>query len=127
MGAVLRVPDRDLSGLAPVQAVEASMSQRQQIEVRLKDGETVTYREHGNSMAPKLLDGVQVTLAPCMAESVRVGDIVFAKVRGRYFLHYVTAKAKDGSVQIGNARGHVNGWTRSVFGVVVDYNNPGKS
>lgn len=70
-------------------------------------------------MLPKLKSGVLVTVEPCTANDVVIGDIVFAKVKGTYYLHYVKA-INDGRVLIGNARGHLNGWTRSVYGKVID-------
>jgi hypothetical protein len=49
-----------------------------------------------------------------------VGDIVLCKVRGAEYLHLV--KAIQGSrFQIGNNRGHVNGWVgpNAIFGRLV--------
>lgn len=91
---------------------------------RLQSGESVTYKEFGNSMLPKLKSGVKVTLSPCLLETCQVGDIVLAKVNGTHYLHYVKAISSDGKVQIGNAHGHINGWTRSVFGKLTMFQNP---
>lgn len=70
-------------------------------------------------MLPKLKSGVLVTVEPCTANDVVIGDIVFAKVKGTYYLHYVKA-INDERVLIGNAKGHLNGWTRNVYGKVID-------
>jgi len=76
---------------------------------------------HGNSMRPKVQSGAQVTLEPVVeATELAVGDIVLVKVRGTVYLHLV--KALQGPrVQIGNNRGHVNGWTHrtKVYGRAV--------
>jgi hypothetical protein len=60
-------------------------------------------------MRPKVNDGDLVTLAPCAVEDLEVGAIVLVRVAGNDYLHLVTAT--DGQrFQIGNNRGHVNGW-----------------
>lgn len=75
----------------------------------LRRGETVTVRPRGHSMRPKVNDGDRVTLVPCTLEDLVVGSIVLVRVGGNDYLHLVTAI--DGQrVQIGNNRGHVNGW-----------------
>jgi hypothetical protein len=100
------------------------MSRYTDIVSRLQKGEMVTYKEFGNSMLPKLKSGVTVNVSPCKLEDCKVGDIVLSKVRGAHYLHYVKAVGSDGKVQIGNAHGHINGWTRSVFGRLESFNNP---
>jgi len=91
---------------------------------KLQAGENVTYKEFGSSMLPKLKSGVSVTVTPCKLEDFKVGDVAFCKVRGTYYLHYVKAIGQDGRIQIGNAHGHINGWTRTVFGKLHSYENP---
>ena len=78
-------------------------------------GDIVRMRVHGNSMTPRIPNGSRVTLDPDVEP--KVGDAVLAKVRGRYYVHLVSAK-RGNEFQISNIRGHVNGWTRQVFGVV---------
>lgn len=87
---------------------------------RLKAGEIVRFRPHGNSMVPRIHSGQLVTLAPIAPEDVQVGDAVLCKVHGRKFLHLVTA-IKGDQVQISNNHGHVNGWTtrKHVYGKLV--------
>jgi hypothetical protein len=94
------------------------------LSARLQAGETGTYKEHGGSMLPKLKSGVTVVVAPCKLEDLKVGDIAFCKVGRAHYLHYVKAIGQDGRVQIGNAHGHINGWTRRVYGKLVDFTNP---
>jgi hypothetical protein len=91
---------------------------------KLKNGESITYKEFGNSMLPTLKSGVMVTVSPCCISDVKIGDVVFCKVRGAFYLHYVKALGQDGQVQIGNAHGHINGWTKNVYGKLVSFENP---
>jgi hypothetical protein len=100
------------------------MSRYNELCKRLAAGETVTYVEHGNSMSPRMKNGVTVTVAPCKLEDLKIGDVAFCKVNGAFYLHYVKAIGQDGRVQIGNAHGHVNGWSRRVFGRLTDFRNP---
>ncbi len=81
---------------------------------RLQKGETVKFRPHGNSMSGKVESGQLCTVEPITeAQIIQVGDVVLCTVHGRDFLHLVKAINSDGSqVQIGNNRGHINGWTR---------------
>jgi len=89
---------------------------------KLKAGEPVTISPKGDSMTPRIKSGQQVTIYPVYANygsrPVRVGDVVLAKVKGRYYLHLVSAM--DGSkVQISNNHKHINGWTNleKVYGI----------
>lgn len=60
-------------------------------------------------MRPKVNDGDLVTLVPSDGADLAVGAIVLVRVGGNDYLHLVTAI--DGKrIQIGNNRGHVNGW-----------------
>ena len=97
----------------------------------LKQGQTVQFRPHGNSMQPRIESGQLVTVVPAFKEfancgmtdvaEVEVGDVVLCKVEGKQWLHLVTAIGSDGRYQISNNKGHVNGWCTkdNVFGVVV--------
>jgi len=69
-------------------------------------------------MKGKIDPGDLVTITPATPESVEVGDIVLCHVRGNQYLHLVKAKDSNGQVQIANNNGHVNGWTKSVYGKV---------
>jgi hypothetical protein len=84
---------------------------------RLQKGETVSFRPRGNSMSGKIESGQLCTIVPVEPTTVEVGDIVLCKVHGREYLHLV--KAIQGQrFQIGNNRGHVNGWVsaKSIYG-----------
>jgi hypothetical protein len=84
---------------------------------RLQQGEAVSFRPRGNSMSGKIESGQLCTVVPVDPTTIKTGDIVLCKVRGREYLHIV--KAIQGSrFQIGNNRGHINGWIAagSIFG-----------
>ena len=84
---------------------------------KLQHGETVSFRPRGHSMAGKIDSDQLCTVEPVESATLRVGDIVLCKVRGREYLHLV--KAIQGSrFQIGNNRGHINGWVTAsaIFG-----------
>jgi hypothetical protein len=85
----------------------------------LQLGSTVTIKPHGNSMLPRIKSGQKVTLNPVDPTLLKVGDVVLAKVKGKVYLHLVSAiSARDGIVQISNNKGHVNGWVplKNVYG-----------
>jgi hypothetical protein len=49
------------------------------------------------------------TVVPVKPDEVEVGDIVLCNVKGLQYIHLI--KAEDGGrFQIGNNRGHLNGW-----------------
>jgi hypothetical protein len=85
---------------------------------KLARGESFETSEKGNSMVPRIHSGQKHILSPVTIEEVEVGDIVYAKVHGRFFTHLVKAKDPVKGLQIGNNHGHINGWTRQVYGKV---------
>lgn len=85
----------------------------------LEAGRAVTLRPHGNSMTPIIRSGQRIVLEPVVAANIQKGDVVLAKVNGRYYIHKVTA-IDGGRWQISNNHGHVNGWSRQVFGIVTE-------
>ncbi len=87
---------------------------------RLLNGETFITKEHGNSMVPKIHSGQEHKLAPATWETVEVGDMVYCRVRKNYYTHLVKAKNKTQGCQIGNNKGGINGWTKQVFGKVIE-------
>jgi len=85
---------------------------------QLQKGKTVAFRPKGNSMQGKIESGQLVTVEPVTeVDPIEVGDIVLCKVKGTYYVHLVTA-VKDGSFQISNNKGRVNGWTKTIYGKV---------
>ncbi len=88
---------------------------------RLQSGETVSFREGGNSMTPRIKSRQKCTYSPVTTpDDVRVGDAVCCKVGRNYFTHLITAIRGD-QYQISNNHGHVNGWItlNSIFGKVI--------
>jgi hypothetical protein len=85
--------------------------------VRLRAGETVSFRPRGSSMSPKIESGQLCTVEPIDPATLGVGDIVLCKVRGNEYLHIVKA-IQGGRFQIGNNRGFINGWigASAIFG-----------
>jgi hypothetical protein len=83
----------------------------------LQAGVTVSFRPRGHSMSPRIESGQLCTVEPVNPAIVQVGDIVLCKVRGAEYLHFVKA-VQDGRFQIGNNRGHINGWIgqSAIFG-----------
>lgn len=87
---------------------------------KLLNGETFITKEKGNSMLPLIKSGQDHKLEPAKWEDVNVGDIVYCKVRGNFYTHLVKAKNDDRGCLIGNNRGHINGWTKQIFGKVIE-------
>lgn len=94
-----------------------------QIIADLREGRLVKRKEKGNSMVPIIRSGQPHTVAPIADPAdLRVGDVVFCKVRGHFYTHLISAIRRNKGrfeFQISNNHGHVNGWTRNVFGKVI--------
>ena len=84
----------------------------------LQRGETVQFRPSGSSMSPKVKSRQLCTVEPVEFLDVKVGDIVLCRVSGNQYLHLVKARGLD-RIQIGNNKGRINGWTRSVYGRLI--------
>lgn len=69
-------------------------------------------------MTPRIKSGQEVTISPVGDANLTVGMVVLSKVKGRHFLHLISAIDVD-RVQISNNHGHVNGWTHRnrVYGI----------
>lgn len=87
---------------------------------RLLAGETFITSEKGNSMSPIIASGQNHKLSPTTINDVEVGDIVYCKVRGNFYTHLVKAKNLDRGCLIGNNRGGINGWTKQIYGKVIE-------
>lgn len=87
---------------------------------KLQKGETFVTKEKGNSMVPLIKSGQEHMLAPITWVETQIGDIVYCKVKGRFYTHLVKAKNPDKGCQIGNNKGGINGWTKQVFGKVIE-------
>jgi hypothetical protein len=87
---------------------------------RLQNGETFVTSEKGNSMLPLIKSGQEHKLTSATIEDVKIGDIVYCKVRGNFYTHLVKAKDEVKGCLIGNNRGHINGWTKQIYGKVIE-------
>ncbi len=90
----------------------------------LQEGNTVKFRPKGNSMKPKIKSGQLCTVMPIAEHILSKGDIVYCKVKGRQYLHLISA-VKGDRYQISNNRGHVNGWigVNQIFGLLTEVSN----
>lgn len=86
---------------------------------KLQAGESVITSEKGNSMSPLIRSGQSHKLVPITWSEVETGDIVYCKVKGKFYTHLVKAINPIRGVLIGNNKGHINGWTKNVYGKVV--------
>lgn len=87
---------------------------------KLLAGETIISKEPGNSMTPILRSKQPVKIVPATWQEVEVGDIVYCRVKGNYYTHLVKAKNGRRGCQIGNNHGHINGWTKNIYGKVIE-------
>ena len=87
---------------------------------KLQAGETIISKEPGNSMLPLIKFRQPVKIEPAGWEDVKAGDIVYCKVKGNYYTHLVSAVDANKGCQISNNSGYVNGWTKNVFGKVIE-------
>lgn len=110
--------DQEVAGSRPVGA-----SMKNHKLERLSNGETFETSEKGNSMTPLIKSGQKHILEPITLEDVKVGDIVYCKVRGKLYTHLVKAIDKVRGLLIANNHGHENGWTKQVFGKVKEVLN----
>lgn len=85
---------------------------------RLQNGESFVTSEKGNSMTPLISSGQEHELSPINLEEVKVGDIVYCKVKGRFYTHLVKAVNEVRGCLIGNNHGYINGWTKQIYGKV---------
>ena len=94
---------------------------------KLAEGETVEFRPRGNSMKPLVNSGDLVVVEPIVEETeFAVDDIVLCKVKGKQYLHRVTALQGE-RIQISNNRGYVNGWIsrNAVYGKLAENKRKG--
>jgi hypothetical protein len=87
---------------------------------RLQNGETFVTKETGNSMVPLIKSKQEHVLSPVLIEDVVPGDIVYCKVKGNWYTHLVKAIDPLKGCLIGNNKGNINGWTKQVYGKVIE-------
>lgn len=84
---------------------------------RLLNGESFRTKEPGNSMLPLYKSNEEHLLTPITWNKCKVGDVVFCKVKGSCITHKVYAIDSKKGYLIGNNSGHMNGWTKNVYGL----------
>jgi len=87
---------------------------------KLLAGETIISKEPGNSMTPILKSRQPVKIKPCTWKDIKKGDIVYCKVRGNHYTHLCHGTNKKRGCLIGNNHGHMNGWTKNIYGKVTE-------
>ncbi len=71
-------------------------------------------------MIPLIYSGQEHRIAPAKWDDVKVDDIVYCKVNGRFYTHLVTAKNPQQGCLIASKKGNVNGWTKHIYGKVIE-------
>lgn len=69
-------------------------------------------------MLPHIKSRQPVEITPCTWKDVNPGDIVFCKVAGKFYTHFVKTLSEKRGCLIANASGFENGWTRNIYGKV---------
>lgn len=90
----------------------------------LQEGQTIKFRPKGNSMKPKIKSGQLCIVSPIAEHTLSKGGIVYCKVKGKQYLHLISA-IKGDRYQISNNRGRVNGWIglNQIFGILTEVVN----
>lgn len=83
---------------------------------RLQKGQSFVTSEKGNSMTPLYKSNEKHLVTPITWDECKIGDVVFCKVKGSCMTHKVYGKDAQKGVLIGNNHGHMNGWTKNVYG-----------
>jgi hypothetical protein len=79
---------------------------------KVRHGMAGRFRVFGRSMEPVIPSGSHVTIEPCAAEQIEVGDIVVAEVGESTMLHLVkTVDRACRRVEISGTSGRASGWT----------------
>ena len=91
----------------------------------LQNGLPVQVRPRGHSMTGRICDGDLVTLTPCQAEELIVGDIVLVRIQGKRFSHIVLYGiiSREGErILIGSHQGRVDGWVDrgDIYGIATE-------
>lgn len=98
------------------------MNKHQRLIDDLESNGIGTMKCFGNSMKP-ILSNPSVCSYRKQTE-YKVGDIVFCKVKGRYIdAHKITKVGADGQYMIANNYGFENGWTKIIYGKVIEARN----
>lgn len=94
------------------------MNKYERLKVELEKQGTGKMKAFGSSMTPILKSGCLLTFEK--KNEYEIGDIVFCKVKGRYIDAHLVTKKDNGRYMIANNHGHENGWTKVIYGKVVN-------
>ena len=101
------------------------MNKYERLKADLETAGTGKLKAFGNSMLPILKNGSLLTFVK--APDYNIGDIVFCKVKGRYIdAHKVVKNDTNKGFLIANNHGFENGWTKIVYGKVVEAEYQGR-
>lgn len=95
------------------------MNKYERLKKELEVQGTGKMKAFGNSMLPILKSGSLLTFEK--KNEYEIGDIVFSKVKGRYIdAHKITKIDSNKGYMIANNHGWENGWTKVIYGKVVN-------
>jgi len=101
------------------------MNKFERLKTDLETKGTGTMKAFGSSMLPILKSGSKLTFIK--TEQYAIGDIVFCKVKGRYIdAHKIVRTEAAKGFLIANNHGFENGWTKIIYGKVVQAEFGGK-
>jgi hypothetical protein len=101
------------------------MNKYERLKAELASAGTGKMKAFGNSMLPILKSGSLLTFI--QAPEYKIGDIVFCKVRGRYIDGHKIIKIDPAKgFLIANNHGFENGWTRTIYGKVIEAEYQGR-
>ena len=101
------------------------MNKFERLKSDLENSGTGKMNAFGNSMLPILKSGSLLSFEK--ASAYQIGDIVFCKVKGRYIdAHKIIKTEPAKGFLIANNHGFENGWTKIVYGKVVQAEFGGK-
>jgi hypothetical protein len=89
----------------------------------LREGRATQIRPRGRSMTGRVRDGALVTLEPVDNDNLKKDDVVLAKVNGVVYLHLIKGIRQGGQFLIGNNKGGINGWTKTIYGIATQIRN----
>lgn len=94
------------------------MNKFERLKSELETAGTGKMKAFGSSMLPILKSGSLLTFIA--AADYTIGDIVFCKVKGRYIdAHKIVKRDVNKGFLIANNHGFENGWTKIIYGKVV--------
>lgn len=70
-----------------------------------------------NELSEGFIMPIKHLVTPIRWQECNVGDVVFCKVRGACVTHKVYAIDSNKGCLIGNNKGHMNRWTKNVYGL----------